>query len=150
MLPALIINPLSDHEFVAFVREHARAALNTDALQARLRAEYERAVVRERDLSGESTSVWYVYRDGSWTSGKRPDRGGSMRAEERDDLKSTAESIVTDAERLKQIEQRKLNLEPSDDEEVMDLATEAEELAEEISDKARVEKQIADEVSESP
>ena len=69
MPPALIINPLSDHEFVAFVREHARVALSTDALQARLRTRYERAVVRERDLSGESASVWYVYRDGSWTSG---------------------------------------------------------------------------------
>ena len=73
-----------------------------------------------------------------------------MTAEERDDLKATAESIVTDADRLKQIEQRKLNLEPSDDEEVIELADEAEQLAEDISDKARAEKQLADEVAESP
>jgi hypothetical protein len=72
-----------------------------------------------------------------------------MTAEERDDLKATAESIVTDAERLKEIELRKLDLEPSEDEEVMELATEAEQLAEDISDKARAEKELADEVAES-
>ena len=70
--------------------------------------------------------------------------------EDLEDLKATAESIVHDADRLKEIEQRKLNLEPSDDEEVLELAGEAEELAEDISDKARIEKQLADEVADSP
>jgi hypothetical protein len=73
-----------------------------------------------------------------------------MTDEERDDLKATAESIVTDAERLKKIEQRKLDLEPTDDEEVVELAGEAERLADDISDKARAEKELADEVSEPP
>jgi hypothetical protein len=70
--PALIINPMNDHEFVAFVRNTARAIPTPEALQTHLRTQYERAVVRKRDLSGESTMVWYVYRDGSWTSGHNP------------------------------------------------------------------------------
>jgi hypothetical protein len=65
----LIINPLSDQQFVAFVREQAPGTPTPDALQARLRTQYEHAVVRKRELSGESMSVWYVYRDGNWTSG---------------------------------------------------------------------------------
>ena len=72
-----------------------------------------------------------------------------MTAEEREDLKATAESIVTDAERLKEVEQRKVKLQPSDDDEVKELATEAEQLADDISDKARVEKQLADEIAET-
>jgi hypothetical protein len=73
-----------------------------------------------------------------------------MNREERDDLRATAESIVTDAERLKQVELRKLSLEPSDDDEVIELAGEAEQLAEDVADKARAEKQLADKVAESP
>lgn len=36
-------------------------------LQARLRLAYPSVVVRERDLSGDPTPQWYVYRDGCWT-----------------------------------------------------------------------------------
>ena len=36
-------------------------------LQTGLRAEFPDAVVRRRELSSESTEVWYVYRDGRWT-----------------------------------------------------------------------------------
>jgi hypothetical protein len=71
-----------------------------------------------------------------------------LTAEDRDDLQVTAESIVDDAERLKRIEQRKLELEPSDDEEVLELAGEAERLADDIAVKARIEKDLADEIVE--
>ena len=72
-----------------------------------------------------------------------------MTADPRDDLQATAESIVRDTERLKRIEQHKLNLEPSDDEEMLELAGEAERVAKDISVKARVEKQLADEIAQS-
>lgn len=68
LTPALIINPLSDHEFVRFVRQKVSATGSPDELQALLRTQYEGAVVRKRELSGETTPVWYVFRDGSWTS----------------------------------------------------------------------------------
>jgi hypothetical protein len=68
--------------------------------------------------------------------------------EKRDDLRATAENIVDDAERLKQIELRKLELESlNDDSEAKQLASEAEQLAEEIADKAHAEKDLADEVA---
>jgi hypothetical protein len=68
--------------------------------------------------------------------------------EERDDLRATAENIVDDAERLKQIELRKLQLESlNDDSEAKRLASEAEQLAEEIADKAHAEKDLADQVA---
>jgi hypothetical protein len=68
--------------------------------------------------------------------------------EERDDLRATAENIVDDAERLKQIELRKLQLESlNDDSEAKRLASEAEQLAEEIADKAHAEKDLAEQVA---
>ena len=79
-----------------------------------------------------------------------------MTSQERDDLRATAESIVGDAERLKKIELRKLDLESSrdgaaspDDDEAEELATEAEQLAEDISAKAKMEKQLAENMTES-
>jgi hypothetical protein len=73
-----------------------------------------------------------------------------MTAEQKDDLRATAEAIVDDAEELKQIELRKLSLEPGEDvDESTELATEAEELAEDISMKARIEKQLADDIAEA-
>ena len=41
-------------------------ATTTEALESRLRRLFPRAVVRLRDLSAETTAVWYVYRDGAW------------------------------------------------------------------------------------
>ena len=67
----------------------------------------------------------------------------------RDDLRATAESLVEDAERLQEIELKKLDLEP-DDTETRRLATRAEELAEDIANKARLEKQLAEEAAEEP
>jgi uncharacterized iron-regulated membrane protein len=69
--PALIINPAGDDEFVGHVRQEARDASTPDELQSRLRERYPQAVVRQRDLSDERRSIWYVYRDGRWTSGAR-------------------------------------------------------------------------------
>lgn len=72
-----------------------------------------------------------------------------MSDEDRDDLKATAESIVEDAEALKKVELRKLNLQPGRDEESTELAAQAEDLAEEIGHKARVERNLADKVADS-
>jgi hypothetical protein len=43
-------------------------ARTTDELQAALRHSYPRAVVRDRDLTGDPL-VWYVYREGHWVRG---------------------------------------------------------------------------------
>jgi len=66
--PLLVLNPPDDREFLAF----ATAALNGGVgdptiLQSRLRDRYPAAIVRPRELAGEQTQVWYVYRDGHWT-----------------------------------------------------------------------------------
>ncbi len=71
-----------------------------------------------------------------------------MTNEQDDDLRATAESIVADAERLKEVELRKLELEPEDSA-TRRLAEKAERLAEDISAKARVEKQLADEIGDA-
>ncbi len=75
LAPTLIVNPLTDREFAAFAGEQAQEGAVPGDLQARLRERYPRASVRKRDLSGEPASVWYVYRDGSWTSGEQPTEG---------------------------------------------------------------------------
>lgn len=72
-----------------------------------------------------------------------------MTDEDRDDLRATAESIVKDAERLKEIELRKLDLGPEQDDEANELAGQAVELADEIVDKARAEKEIADRLADA-
>jgi hypothetical protein len=67
--PALITNPAEDVGF----RDDAEAALqegqSAAELQEVLRRVYPRAVVRPRDLAGERSIVWYVYRDGHWVAG---------------------------------------------------------------------------------
>ena len=66
--PIVILNPRSDARFVGLVAElMADAVGEPEGLQAGLRAEFPNAVVRRRELSSESTEVWYVYRDGRWT-----------------------------------------------------------------------------------
>ena len=67
MRPLLIVNPRSDVEFGQLVEQLTVGGLNAPAdLEAQLRLEYASAVVRRRELSSESTEVWYVYRDGRW------------------------------------------------------------------------------------
>jgi hypothetical protein len=69
--PTLIVNPITDHDFVsAAERLVDDGAATVEALEAGLRVRYPRAVVRERELSGEQVSVWYVYRDGRWTNAR--------------------------------------------------------------------------------
>ncbi len=63
----LVVNPADDEAFAGWVRTSAAAADTDPAdLQARLRVRYPAAVVRRRDLAGERSEVWYVYRDGRW------------------------------------------------------------------------------------
>ena len=133
-MPALIINPLADEEFTAFAEDCARDAADPAALQTKLRERYPRAVARSRELDGERP-IWYVYREGRWVQSPRHD------------LKATAESIVSDAERLQEIELRKLELEPQETE-IHRLASQAEQLAEDIAAKARAEKEIADQLTD--
>jgi len=67
MLPTLVLNPRSDQELAEaaerVVRDGARTTMD---LAAGLRERYPSVVVRERSLSGETTAVWYVFREGSW------------------------------------------------------------------------------------
>jgi hypothetical protein len=66
--PLLIANPRSDVRFMQLVAElTGDAETDPTELQARLRAEFPNAVVRRRELSSESTEMWYVYRDGRWS-----------------------------------------------------------------------------------
>ena len=66
--PLLIVNPRSDVRFVQLVAElTAEATIDLSDLQSRLRATYPEAIVRRRELSSESTEMWYVYRDGRWS-----------------------------------------------------------------------------------
>jgi hypothetical protein len=66
--PLLIVNPRSDVRFVQLVSElTAEATMDLSDLQSRLRAVYPDAIVRRRELSSESTEMWYVYRDGRWS-----------------------------------------------------------------------------------
>jgi hypothetical protein len=73
--PDLITNPADD---VAF-RDHAEAALiegqSVAEFQEILRRDYPSAVVRARDLAGERSVVWYVYRDGRWVARHDRDQG---------------------------------------------------------------------------
>jgi hypothetical protein len=66
--PLLIVNPRSDIRFVQLVAELTTSAGRDAAdLQASLRTVFPDAVVRRRELSSESTEMWYVYRDGRWS-----------------------------------------------------------------------------------
>jgi len=67
VIPQLLLNPTSDATFVRTARDIVEETpVDIDLAQARLRDRYPDAVIRARDLSGEITVVWYVYRDGHW------------------------------------------------------------------------------------
>ena len=85
MRPILILNPRQDPAFVQRVRRiEADGLERPEDLVEALRAEYPGIVVRPRELSSEPAVVWYVYRDGRWTSeGSRLDSEG--RRQERDE-----------------------------------------------------------------
>jgi hypothetical protein len=70
--PVLIINPATDASFAALAEtELAVDGHDREAFQARLRRRYPQTVVHARELSGEQTTIWYVYRDGHWTRSER-------------------------------------------------------------------------------
>lgn len=75
MQPILVINPRTDAAFRNHVHEMLNGLERPEDLAQRLRARYPEVVVRPRQLSGERSAVWYVYRDGSWTSGGVPTGG---------------------------------------------------------------------------
>ena len=64
----LVINPRSDTGFVLEAERLAADGMTRPALlQAALRhGAFPLAAVHARELSGERTTIWYVYRDGRW------------------------------------------------------------------------------------
>lgn len=65
---ALVLNPRTDHEFVAYAESlFSDSRLTADRFEARLRERYPSAVVRPRELASEPYTLWYCYRDGAWT-----------------------------------------------------------------------------------
>lgn len=62
------VNPRHDVDFVMLVDRLAVTATGPADLESRLRETYPNAVVRVRGLQGDTVAVWYVYRDGAWTS----------------------------------------------------------------------------------
>lgn len=65
--PALFLNPAGDTDFAttaaALLDDGERSSLS---FQRSLRVRFPDTVVHERDLSGESLEVWYVFRHGHW------------------------------------------------------------------------------------
>jgi hypothetical protein len=64
------------------------------------------------------------------------------------DLRATADDLVADADRLREIEERKGDL-PADDPAMLELSAEAERLSKGIAAKATAEHELAREVSEA-
>lgn len=70
MSPTLVLNPRRDTDFVTLAEAIVSKGIDSPGeLQERLRQHYPRVVVRARELSGESFTIWYVYRDGHWIPG---------------------------------------------------------------------------------
>jgi hypothetical protein len=75
MQPTLVINPADDEVFAGFAHllvDHGAAS--TEELEQRLRTVYPETSVHRRELTGESTTIWYVYRDGHWLNSRFRDR----------------------------------------------------------------------------
>ena len=65
--PVIVANPPTDRSFRALIDRFLLAGgEEARDLQAALRVRYPLAIVRPRELAGESVEVWYVYRDGRW------------------------------------------------------------------------------------
>jgi hypothetical protein len=72
--PTMITNPADDAGFRRAVEQAAdRTAGDIAAAERRLRPRYPGAVLRARDISGETFVVWYAYREGVWVSDRRAD-----------------------------------------------------------------------------
>jgi hypothetical protein len=65
--PAILSFPSADGSFARFVRATLAAERpdSPDELAHALRPRFPRVVVRRRALSGETATIWYVFRDGS-------------------------------------------------------------------------------------
>jgi hypothetical protein len=71
--PIILANPRGDATFRRAAEAAVASGIRTPgALQAALRSTYPLATVRERELSGELSRVWYVYRDGRWVGSADP------------------------------------------------------------------------------
>ena len=66
--PTLVTNPSADRPFRDAAERDVERARSAAELQELLRRSYPRAVVRPREISGEATVVWYVYREGHWVA----------------------------------------------------------------------------------
>jgi hypothetical protein len=65
--PILVLNPVSDLEFVELARSCVETGADSPAsLQERLRERYPAAIVRPRELADERDRIWYIYREGHW------------------------------------------------------------------------------------
>jgi hypothetical protein len=62
-----MVNPRADHVLVELATALVRNGARTPSeLETALRDRYPLVRVRERGLSHEAVTVWYVYREGSW------------------------------------------------------------------------------------
>ena len=80
-LPTLAINPGEDRTFVIEAVRLAEALesdsiLTPASLTVSLHGRYPDAVVHERDLAGERSRLWYIYRDGRWVPPDQTRRAG--------------------------------------------------------------------------
>jgi hypothetical protein len=65
--PIIVANPPRDEVFSSLIERSLLAgSAEPHDLEDVLRTRYPQAVVRRRELAGESLDVWYVYRDGHW------------------------------------------------------------------------------------
>src|SRR4029079_6573043 len=67
--PALLLNPTDDGGFTAYAPRLVDDGARTRAeLEHRRRDRHPFAGVRRRELAGEQSETWYVYRDGRWVA----------------------------------------------------------------------------------
>ena len=105
--------------------------------------------------SSASSPTWLVplaYRGGTLGTVSRGGRallarGVLLVPDAVDDLRATADSLLTDAERLARLEERKLGLDPTDPAAV-ELSREIEDLTEQIRREAIAEREIVEEIQE--
>ncbi|MFL5673759.1 MAG: hypothetical protein ACJ779_02025 [Chloroflexota bacterium] len=72
MPPTLVTNPADDETFAKVAARFVADGIDgIDEFERRLREVYPSAAVHARLLSGETVIIWYVYRDGRWTGGRR-------------------------------------------------------------------------------
>jgi hypothetical protein len=65
--PTLVLNPPDDDAFTSLAEGLVEGGQrNPIRFQDDLRVNYPSAIVRRRELAGESVDIWYVYRDGHW------------------------------------------------------------------------------------